>query len=1006
MQSDNIIEKARQLGLDTGNSSSSADNLRTIASQVGLNNFNTLYDLGKLEGILDQKLSDAARNKRLGIGEDQEEAGGGETTPIRNNKFGQAAYDRAKGKNGVYDPEYYKKKQQKLDEKADKLNQERKNKTKLNKGETKPKADGSNTTKKSKMDRVMDNLKFAKAKKDAITNKIDGAKASAYNALHPVEHAKNIAKAKAKEKAKAVSKKAKAKAKAVAASVGKKILAFISANPWILLVIGGLILLIFLILSIIALGGEEEDGYYNKACDFNSAPVHLTICNTEDEQVIDLKKYVLGSTASLIGDLEFSDDALKAIMIIMKTNALSLGNYNNAIKDVYLDTCTFGYSSVYPENYEDLYADIENYLYLSSIYNDEITNLSLSNYLVMDEATLISIKANENNSYESILSLLYDNLGGDVQQTYSDTLFLGDSQLYRMMQFGIVNKKKVVYSNGYGYDWLVGNSEFSLDNTNSANGGIAGINEKIEDNTNYNIVIWLGLNDVGLNNAQEYFDTYYELATGSWSNHSISVFSLGPVDTFADYSNVDINNFNETMEGLINGAGLSNLKFVRINYDVKEFREEIYYGNADYKKIYKQMLSSLDTSSTINNNYKIYSLADHCEYIYLEKSGSNACEAMSISSTSLSRDEFITRLQSYYASHTSNSGNIFSENAGTIYDLAVANNINPEVVVVRAILEGYSPASMGYSNYNNYWGIACYNGQKLSNCASYSSFSEGVLGFINVIKSYDSLSSMLKKYAYIGKYWFNPGDAGTGGCHYYEYINKYMSYARSEEVGKACAADKACSGSGCVATIDEDQKAYSMYQVEKMASQRNAMFNLSDDLCENYSQTCTYYAQGDARWSSKHLGNSSATMGMSGCAVTALAMGISCSGVETTIADFDAGKFLDALNAGSCFDEKGYFNWDCGAISKIAPGVVKIADERRIGTSSNSYKMGIINKHNINNNIVLVHFVNDDHENGHYIAVTSTNGDTIIGKDPTGGKVSQINVSVVDQVVAYKTSDN
>ena len=396
MQSDNIIEKARQLGLDTGNSSSSADNLRTIASQVGLNNFNSLYDLGKLEGILDQKLSDAARNKRLGIGEDQEEAGGGETTPIRNNKFGQAAYDRAKGKNGVYDPEYYKKKQQKLDEKADKLNQERKNKTKLNKGETKPKADGSNTTKKSKMDRVMDNLKFAKAKKDAITNKIDGAKASAYNALHPVEHAKNIAKAKAKEKAKAVSKKAKAKAKAVAASVGKKILAFIAANPWILLVIGGLILLIFLILSIIALGGEEEDGYYNKACDFNSAPVHLTICNTEDEQVIDLKKYVLGSTASLIGDLEFSDDALKAIMIIMKTNALSLGNYNNAIKDINLDTCTLGYTETYPENYEDLYADIENYLYLSSIYNDEITNLSLSNYLVMDEGTLISIKANEN----------------------------------------------------------------------------------------------------------------------------------------------------------------------------------------------------------------------------------------------------------------------------------------------------------------------------------------------------------------------------------------------------------------------------------------------------------------------------------------------------------------------------------------------------------------------------------------------------------------------------------
>ena len=48
MQSDNIIEKARQLGLNTGNSSSSADNLRTIASQVGLHDINDLDELERL----------------------------------------------------------------------------------------------------------------------------------------------------------------------------------------------------------------------------------------------------------------------------------------------------------------------------------------------------------------------------------------------------------------------------------------------------------------------------------------------------------------------------------------------------------------------------------------------------------------------------------------------------------------------------------------------------------------------------------------------------------------------------------------------------------------------------------------------------------------------------------------------------------------------------------------------------------------------------------------------
>ena len=65
--------------------------------------------------------------------------------------------------------------------------------------------------------------------------------------------------------------------------------------------------------------------------------------------------------------------------------------------------------------------------------------------------------------------------------------------------------------------------------------------------------------------------------------------------------------------------------------------------------------------------------------------------------------------------------------------------------------------------------------------------------------------------------------------------------------------------------------------------------------------------------------------------------------------------------------------------------------------------MGVINKYNINNNIVLVHFINDAHKRGHYIAVTSVSGDIITGKDPSGGKVSTLDVKYVDQVVAYKT---
>ena len=45
---------------------------------------------------------------------------------------------------------------------------------------------------------------------------------------------------------------------------------------------------------------------------------------------------------------------------------------------------------------------------------------------------------------------------------------------------------------------------------------------------------------------------------------------------------------------------------------------------------------------------KFENLDDYCEYIYVDdENSSNGCEEMSISSTVLSRDEFIAKLESY-----------------------------------------------------------------------------------------------------------------------------------------------------------------------------------------------------------------------------------------------------------------------------------------------------------------------------------------------------------------------
>lgn len=1000
MQSDNIIEKARQLGLNTGNSSSSADNLRTIASQVGLSDFNSMYDLNKLENILDQRLSEAREAEKANISDIEQLDNGG---PIRNEKFGQKEYDKAK-KDGVYDSNHYKAKQQELDKKAEELNQERQKNWKMKNGENGPvKADGSNTKRKSNMDRVIDNFNYAKAKKDAITNKIDEAKANTYNALHPVEHAKNLAESKVENAVNQAKKQVGNKAKMAAKAAGKKIVTFIAANPWILIIVGALILILFIILSFGALD-SNKNGYYNQECNFNASIVNLSSCGEDESQSMDLKSYVLGTTYSLVNDSEFNDEAIKAIMIIVKTNAMSYGGYDNSSKTLMLDTCTYEFKNLDSDNenyekYNELYSEIENYLYLSSSYNTAIDSLSLNNSLTLDEDVLKNIKEIDGN-FDSILSSLYnDEESEDV--IYTNNLFVGDSRIQEMKDYGVVDSSKVIYGSGYGYNWFVGNGTFNGGNTNAINGAIDGISKKVKENTNYNIIIWLGVNDLGYVDASTYFNKYSELAQGEWANYNLYIVEVGPVNEDASISNNDINEFNNSMNSLINNSGLNNIKYIDIAYNINTFDNSgLHYGSSDYSNIYSQIMKNV--TSNVSSNYKLYSLDDYCEFITIDKDGqSNACESMSISSTALSRDEFIAKLESYYSNSSATYSDLFKENAGTIYDLATSNGINPEVVVVRAFLEGYSPASKGYPNYYNYWGLRCYNNQPLKTCASYNSFESGVLGFINNISKYESLSSMMKKYTYIGSYWYNPGDSGAGGCYYYPYIKKYMSAQRANEVAGACQSGKTCEGSSCLKTNDEDQLAYSMWQVEKMASQRNTMFNINSDFCDGYSQNCTIYAQGDSRWKNISLGKSSTNMGDSGCAVTSIAIGISCSGTEVTVANFDAGKFLNKLNEGSCFTDEGAINWGCNAITQIAPKVRKIYSESNIRNNSDSYKLKVINEYNVNNNFVIVHFKNSKHPRGHYVVVSKVSGNNLITKDPSGGKVTTISVSIVDQIVAY-----
>ena len=219
-------------------------------------------------------------------------------------------------------------------------------------------------------------------------------------------------------------------------------------------------------------------------------------------------------------------------------------------------------------------------------------------------------------------------------------------------------------------------------------------------------------------------------------------------------------------------------------------------------------------------------------------SSSSSCGGVSLVSTSLSRNEFIQKLEEYAMNSNSSKAKEFANHAGTIYDIAKKNNFNPELIPIRAYIEGYSPGGSTY----NYYGIGCTNGSSLSACTSYSSFDNGVLGYIQTVQKYevDNLLDVYykKHYAFIGKYWFNPGGSGSGGCYYFPYIKKYMSSSRASTVEKACDKNNTCSGSSCVSTNDEDQLAYSKYQIEATANARKTIFGLETNYnCDDTSNS-------------------------------------------------------------------------------------------------------------------------------------------------------------------------
>lgn len=412
-----------------------------------------------------------------------------------------------------------------------------------------------------------------------------------------------------------------------------KIALFIAKYPYALPIIGGVLVVLFIILLFAGtVDSGTTTGYYDEQCNYNETTVALNTCNTGDTTTMPLENYVIGTTYTLAQGNNYSDETIKAIMVILKTNALSRGNYNSSTMSISLNDCSIAYSIAEEDdelytNLSNIYSEIENYLYVSESYTDQISSLSSANILDFNTSDISQIEslANAGNDYGTILNEMYND-GESSEETPDEnesvsnvngTIYVGDSRTQGMLIAGAIDSNDTVYGVGYGYNWFVGNGTFSADYTNATGGALVAVNSKIR-NGRYNIVIWLGVNDYRYNTAQVYYNTYYELATGDWSNHNIYVVAVGPVDDdlATTVDNAGINNFNSEMSNLINSSNASNLHYIDINYSIQSYDSMgLHYGSSDYINIKSQIDASIATGGMeLSNQYALYNLTDYCTY--------------------------------------------------------------------------------------------------------------------------------------------------------------------------------------------------------------------------------------------------------------------------------------------------------------------------------------------------------------------------------------------------------
>lgn len=815
---DDIVNLARNIGLD--DDVSGAYRFSDFAKEMGMDDYDPM-DLHSNE-VLKQRMADKF-----------EQLKNNEKNPTTSSKYnrtnsGREAFDRKVNNKNYYKDELNNAKDRKetaknnlkkasdnKDKTKDRLNQARQRRNSIPR-EQRTSSDkeeyknAKSAAKEAKANEKKEKNNLKDAKKDIFNAKKDNLKSKAYQARHPIEAAKSTAKAAAKAAVKKAAKKILIK---IAPYVIGFILIFLLAFFVIELILG----------PIMEAWGNLEEGVTNVAdfsekltnfyngfgfqdskeafydelndlcdkytCSNNGsgldAPLLLTTIfyseergyDTDYENIADgldeegdpeedlfesiknsiIEKYYKESTTTTDENgIEYSTGKVYRLRKLAKNQVKSSGSSYSFDEEKYKTYLFDKYFEKMPE-YKKLLGNLtvdQKVSKKEELYNDIISNKDLFKDIFLQYAD-----ADSESYIDSCLGAIDVNLVSELQKPVNipdgTTVSFSDQYAY-----GVVDGK---YHNGVDLNETTAAVSLGSNVYSVANGTIESISNLSGCTANSENVCAKTIkisHNIVIDSSEYKFSTIY---TNIISKEGLSI-----------NSNINKGDILGTIASTNNDEGL--------HFSFMDNKESSSGTMIDPTNLFI-------TCSTSADDWKIHNIV-------------------------LSKNDFKNKLQSYCSRvGCGSSMQLFVNNSDLIYDTAKRNNVNPELVVVRAVNEGFSPGGGS----NNYWGIGCTNTGGVNACSRYSSLSDGVKGFASIspVKNSETASEMMSTYAYIGDYWYNPGSWSLGGCAYYPSINGYMSSSRSVTVGGYCETSRSCSGSSCNKTIDEDQQAYSKWQVEE-----------------------------------------------------------------------------------------------------------------------------------------------------------------------------------------------